>query len=58
MKKVHAWWVLVKQEAAAFASSATVKDDVAALKTDIEAMLPDLFNAAEASLAKILLQTL
>ena len=58
MKKIRAWWQVVKQDAAAFASSPTITEDIANLKADAEAMLPEIFNELEAAFAKLLLATL
>ena len=58
MKKVHAWWLIVKQDFKNLAGSPTVKADEATLKADLEAMFPDLFSDLETVFAKILLATL
>lgn len=58
MKKIKAWWNIVKQDAAEFVNSPTVQTDIETLKADALAMVPEIFNELEQVLAKILIETL
>ena len=58
MKKIRAWWEVVKQDFNNLKESPTVQADLAELKADAKAMIPELWSAVEKAFANILIETL
>lgn len=58
MKKIKAWWQVVEQDFNNFKDSPTVQNDLAELKADAKAMIPELWSAVEKAFANILIDTL